>query len=205
MSAGAPKSRLRGTQRRELVVDAALAEFAERGYEAASIGRIAAAAGVTRTVLYDHFPSKLALFSELLTVAGKALLDYQSAALRSEGSTEQRWRATFDAFFRFAEERPLAWRLLYPDRPPLDADAERAYRRAHSEHNRVMADLLVADARRAGLEPDSVAARVVYAIHRDALTAAVRWWHAHPKVTRTELVDAAMAALWTGFGGMQPF
>ncbi len=204
MATGAPKSRIPGAQRRELVIDAALAEFAAVGYEAASVGRIATAAGVSRTVLYDHFPSKLALFTDLLDTEQEALLAYLSAALESEGSTEERWRATFDAFFRFYEERPLAWRLLYPSRPPLDEDAAREFARARSRYNRVMADLLAADARRAGLEPETVAARAVFAMHRDALIAAVRWWQAHPDVSRTELVGAAMAALWTGFGGLQP-
>ena len=68
----------------------------------------------------------------------------------------------------------------------------------------VLADLLAADAHRAGLEPDTVRARALFAIHRDGLTAAARWWGGHTNVTRAEIVDAAMAALWTGFGGLQP-
>jgi AcrR family transcriptional regulator len=204
MATGAPKSRIPGAQRRELVIEAALGEFAAVGYEAASVGRIATAAGVSRTVLYDHFPSKLALFTDLLATEQQELLAYLRTALESEGSAEERWRDTFDAFFRFSEERPLAWRLLYPSRPPLDADAAREYRRARAESNLVMADLLAADARHAGLDPQSVPARAIFAMHRDALVAAIRWWQNHVDVTRAELVEAAMAALWTGFGGLQP-
>jgi AcrR family transcriptional regulator len=204
MSTGTPRSRIPGSQRRSLIIEAALAEFADVGYEAASVGRIAAAAGVTRTVLYDHFPSKLALFSDLLSTEGEALLAYLSAALESAGTVEDRWRATFDAFFRFVEEEPLAWQLIYPSRPPLDPEAAEAYRAARAESNRVMARLLASDARRAGLEPESVTARAVFAIHRDALTAAARWWQVHPHVSRGQMVAASMAALWTGFGGLQP-
>jgi AcrR family transcriptional regulator len=190
--------------RRELIVAAALAEVGEVGYEAASMGRIARASGVSRTVLYDHFPSKLALFVELLRVEHAEMLSYMEAAFNSGGSTEARWRAAFDAFFRWAEERPLGSRLLYPTRPPLDEDAAREHARLRAESNRVMASLLAADARRAGLEPDSARARAVFYMHRNALQAAVRWWRTHPDVSREELVDAALAALWTGFGGMQP-
>ena len=204
MTSGAPKSRLSGVRRRELIIHAALAEFASVGYEAASLGRVAAGAGVARTVLYDHFPSKVALFADLLTTESDELIGYLGAALESEGSTEERWRATFGAFFAFAEEHPVGWKLLYPDRPPLDPEAAEVYRAARGRLNRVMADLLAADARRAGLEPDSVAARGVFAIHRAGLVGAIRWWQGHPGVGREELVDAAMAALWTGFGGMQP-
>jgi AcrR family transcriptional regulator len=204
MATDAPKTRLKGSQRRELIVQAALPEFAQRGYEAASVGRIARAAGVARTVLYDHFPSKHALFVEVLDDEQQAMLAYLRAALGSEGTTEERWRATFDAFFSFVEEHPLGWRLLFPNHPPLNQAGGQEYRRIRSESNRVLADLLAADAHRAGLEPETVRARALFAMHRDGLIAAARWWAGHPNVTRPEVVDAAMAALWTGFGGLQP-
>ena len=74
MATETPKTRLKGPQRRELIVAAALPEFAERGYEAASVGRIARSAGVARTVLYDHFPSKHALFVEVLDAEQEEML-----------------------------------------------------------------------------------------------------------------------------------
>ncbi len=204
MPIDAPKTRLKGSQRRQLIVQAALPEFAQLGYEAASVGRIASAAGVARTVLYDHFPSKHALFVEVLDAEQEEMLSYLRAALRSEGTTEERWRTTFDAFFSFVEEHPLGWRLLFPNRPPLNREAAGEYRRIRDASNRVLADLLAADAHRAGLEPETVRARALFAIHRDGLIAAARWWSGHPDVARPEVVDAAMAALWTGFGGLQP-
>jgi AcrR family transcriptional regulator len=204
MATDAPKTRLKGSQRRELIVEAALPEFAQRGYEAASVGRIARAAGVSRTVLYDHFASKHALFVEVLDTEQHALLRYLTAALGAEGTTQERWYATFDAFFTFVEEHPLGWRLMFPSNPPLSPEGAQEYRRVRAQSNRVLADLLAADARRAGLEPETVRARALFAIHRDGLTAAARWWEQHPQVTRAEIVDAAMAALWTGFGGLQP-
>ncbi len=204
MTDATPRTRLKGSQRRELIVEAALPEFAERGYESASVGRIASAAGVTRTVLYDHFRSKHALFVQVLGLEQQALLEHLSRALSSEGSTKDRWRATFDAFFVFVEQHPRGWRLLFPDNPPLNLEAAQEYHHLRAEFNLILADLLADDARRAGLEPETVRARALFAIHRDALTAAARWWQEHPQVTREELVDAAMAALWTGFGGLQP-
>ena len=204
MTADTPKTRLRGSQRRQLIVEAAVSEFAQRGYEAASVGRVARAAGVARTVLYDHFPSKHALFVEIVDMEQETLLSYLGAALGSRGTTEERWRAAFDAFFAFVEEQPLGWRLLFPSHPPVDHTAAAEYRRLRIASNRILASLLADDARRAGLEPETVRARALFAIHRDALTAAAHWWHAHPDVSRAEIVDAAMAALWTGFGGLQP-
>jgi AcrR family transcriptional regulator len=190
--------------RRELIVAAALAEVGEVGYEAASMGRIARASGVSRTVLYDHFPSKLALFVELLRVEHAEMLSYMEAAFNSGGSTEARGaRRSTRSSAGPRSGRSVPGCSIRPGRrltrmPPVNM------RGCGPSQTGVMASLLAADARRAGLEPDSARARAVFYMHRNALQAAVRWWRTHPDVSREELVDAAMAALWTGFGGMQP-
>jgi AcrR family transcriptional regulator len=200
MSTRTPKPRLRAPARRSLIVDAALREFAERGYEPASMGRIAQSAGISRTVLYDHFPAKHALFVELLRDQHAALLAHLEVELAGEAPMRERMQATYEAFFAFAEEHPLAWRLLFPDHPPVDPDVAAEQRRYRAESNRLLAQLLEADARRAGIDPDSSAGRVVFTIHQEALHGAARWWQAHPEVPRAELVEAAMTALWTGLG-----
>ena len=203
MTTQSPRARLPASERRELIVEAALGEFARRGYEAASIGRIAAAAGVARTVLYDHFPSKHALFVELLSDQHAALLAHLSAPIASDAPMRERMRATFDAFFAFAEERPLAWQLLFPHHPPVDPDVSAEQRRCRTESNRVLAQLLVEDARSAGIDPDSQVGRAVFAMHQEAMHGAVRWWQAHPEVERAELVEATMVTLWTGLGAAE--
>lgn len=198
-----PKSRLRGHQRRDLIAEAALREFAQRGYESASMGQIAAATGVSRTVLYDHYPSKHALFVEVLSSQHDVLLAHLSAPIASAGPMRERLRDTFDAFFAFAEERPLAFRLLFPDRPPLDPAVAAEYRRRRELSNRLLSELLVADARRAGIDTGSRVGRAVFVMHQEALQGAARWWQSHPDVSRGELVEAAMAALWTGLGAAE--
>jgi AcrR family transcriptional regulator len=203
MSTRAPKSRLSAHERRSLIVVAALREFAEKGYEATAMGRIAAAAGVTRTVLYDHFPSKRALFCELVRVHHTRLLAHLRDTIARDAPMEERIRATIDAFFAFAENEPLAWRLLFPDHPPLDPEVLEDHRRCRAESNRLFAQLLAPDARRAGIDPGSRVGAAIFALHQAALHGGVNWWRAHPTVERAELVDATMAALWTGLGGME--
>jgi AcrR family transcriptional regulator len=184
-----------------LIVRAALEEFAGLGYEGASMGRIASAAGISRTVLYDHFSSKHALFLTLLDDHHATLLAHMRETIASDGSMQARIRATMDAFFAFAEDEPLAWGLLFPDNPPLDPEVLADHRRCRAESNRLLAALLAPDARRAGIDPGSPVGRAVFAIHLEALHGAVRWWHAHPRVPRADVTEAAMTALWTGLGG----
>ena len=193
--------RLPGAARRELIVNAALAEFAAHGYDAASMGRIGRAAGVTRAVLYDHFPSKRALFDTLLENEQAVLLDHLRAAIAADAPAKERMHNAFDALFEFAEEQPTTWRLLFPEHAPVNAGAAADHRRRRAEANRLMAGMLAPDAKRAGLDPESTIAEAVFAVQRAAIRGIVDWWYAHPNVTREELVEAAMQALWTGMRG----
>ncbi len=52
--------------KRDAIVRAAVDEFRSAGYEATSMDRIAAAAGVSKRTVYNHFPSKEALFALML-------------------------------------------------------------------------------------------------------------------------------------------
>ena len=91
MVADAPKRRIPASARRALLFDAALREFSTHGYEGASLGRIANDAGVTRTVLYDHFPSKRALFDALLEAKHDQLFSHlQEAMARGAPSASRR-------------------------------------------------------------------------------------------------------------------
>ena len=53
-------------RKREAILDAAVAEFRDAGYDATSMDRIAASAGVSKRTVYNHFPSKEALFTRIL-------------------------------------------------------------------------------------------------------------------------------------------
>jgi dTDP-4-dehydrorhamnose 3,5-epimerase-like enzyme len=45
--------------------------------------------------------------------------------------------------------------------------------------------------------------QAIFVLQQSALHGIVRWWHAHPKVTREQLVTAVMGLMWTGIGGLE--
>lgn len=53
-------------RKRQSIVDAAIAEFREHGFEVANMDRIAARAQASKRTVYNHFPSKDALFEAIL-------------------------------------------------------------------------------------------------------------------------------------------
>jgi len=199
----APRRRMPAAERRELIVGAALEEFAQHGYEGASMGRIGAAAGVSRTVLYDHFPHKRALFADLLRETHASLLAHLRERIAADAPMEQRMRDATDAFFAFAESQRSAFMLLFPEHAPIDPDVAADHRRERAASNRLLAALIAPDAERAGLDPRSPVGQAIFALQQSALHGAVRWWHAHPEVDRRQLVTAAMGLMWTGIGGLE--
>ena len=76
----------RGEETRERILEAALECFARDGYDASGVAEICRRAGVTKGGFYYHFPSKQALFLELLE-RWLAVLDVQLEAARDEAVT----------------------------------------------------------------------------------------------------------------------
>lgn len=103
-------------RRRPLVLDAAVKLFIQRGFAGTSMEMIAEAAGVTRPVVYDCFPSKPALFEALLEREEKRLLEELVRAVPEEPNlvdTETLLGQGFTALLQAAAAAPDSWRLLF--------------------------------------------------------------------------------------------
>lgn len=68
MEKGQPRWRRRSADRPGEIAEAALAEFAARGYAAARVADIAAAAGVSKAALFTYFPTKADLLRAVVAV-----------------------------------------------------------------------------------------------------------------------------------------
>src|SRR5262245_43714566 len=96
--------RLPADQRRQQLLDVAREVFAARGFHATVMDDVAEAAGVTKPVLYQHFPSKRSLYIELLTDTGDQLLQALNSATHSVESGRERVESGFLAYFRFVAD-----------------------------------------------------------------------------------------------------
>ena len=99
-------------QRRQQLFEVARERFAQQGFHATSMDEIAEAAGVTKPVLYQHFPSKRALYVELLEETGRQLLSTLADATARAESLRERVELGFRAYFRFAVGNRSAFLFL---------------------------------------------------------------------------------------------
>jgi AcrR family transcriptional regulator len=104
--------RLPAARRRDQLIDAAIGAFGQSGFHNTSMDDVAEAAGVTKPVLYQHFPSKRQLYQELLETIGAELTEAVTSSATAE-TPHQQVLAGFRAYFRFVAERPSAFRLLF--------------------------------------------------------------------------------------------
>jgi len=121
--------RLPADQRREQLLDVALRLFAGRGFASTTMDDIAAAAGVTKPLLYQHFDSKRALYLELVdSVAHDMLVAINEATSHASGPRQQ-VEAGFAAYFELVVTHQDAFRLLFGSDVPDDPELSAALRR----------------------------------------------------------------------------
>ncbi|HEY5360823.1 MAG TPA: TetR/AcrR family transcriptional regulator [Streptosporangiaceae bacterium] len=105
--------RLPRPARRRQLLGAARDVFVAQGYHAAAMDEIAERAGVSKPVLYQHFPGKLELYLALLDESVAELNRIVGQALSSTTDNKQRVPATFQAFFDFVGGSGEAFRLVF--------------------------------------------------------------------------------------------
>jgi AcrR family transcriptional regulator len=104
--------RLTSNERRAQLLHVAAELFARTGYDATTMDQVAAAAGVTKPLLYQHFESKHALYEEIVTSAAMHLLDVLAVAASPEASAREKVERGFDAYFTMLLGDDASFRLL---------------------------------------------------------------------------------------------
>src|SRR3990170_8517440 len=105
--------RLPRRERRAQLLDSALEVFVAHGYHAAAMDDIAERAGVSKPVLYQHFPGKLDLYLALLDASCDTIIDNCRGALASTHDNKQRVEAAITAFYDYVANESGAFRLVF--------------------------------------------------------------------------------------------
>jgi len=121
-------------QRREQLLDAALSVIAEQGYGGISVEAVARAAGVTRPVVYDHYPNLGRLLQALIEREERyALRELEQVVPEDPGNRDpaELLAGGVNRFLAAVAGRPATWRLILS---PLDGTP--VIVRRHVESNR---------------------------------------------------------------------
>lgn len=105
-------STARGEATRRKILQAAEQEFGSRGFHAASVAGITAAGGVAQGTFYIYFPSKEAIFRELVRDVGRQLRQAMREATRGAPDRLSGERRGLEAFVRFISAHPQLYRIV---------------------------------------------------------------------------------------------
>lgn len=190
------KKRLSAEARRATIIKAAVSAFARDGYDATKMDSVAAGTGITKPVLYDHFPSKQALFLAVLQSIRDSLLARGKAIAQEDTDSEQKFRRAIDAFLDFVEQAPEAARVLLTV-PAGDPVAAKVSREVQAGASAGIAALLTE------FMPERTSWQVQGAavFLKEGLHAIAVWWLDHPGPSREEIVDIVLDATLQGLRG----
>ena len=110
------KKRMTGQERRQQLLDIGRRLFAERGFEGTSIEEIAAQAGVSKPVVYEHFGGKEGLYAVVVDREVERLTT--DAMLFERPHTKAKFEAAAVSLLRYIEENADGFRILVRDSNP---------------------------------------------------------------------------------------
>ena len=198
VSEAARVTRLPRDQRRAQLLDAANDVFTSKGYHAAAMDDIADAAGVSKPVLYQHFPSKLDLYLALLDTSCDRLVEVVREALDSTEDNADRVVATMGAFYEFVSSASGEFRFVFESDLTGDGQVQQRLWRVNNEIADAIAEVIVSDT---GLAADQAKLLAISLVGTAQVSA--RWWVSNGRghVELAEAKQLVSRLAWRGIRG----
>ncbi|MDH2429839.1 TetR/AcrR family transcriptional regulator [Sphaerisporangium sp. TRM90804] len=197
-----PDAKPRGTRlprmaRRRQLLSAAQEVFVENGYHAAAMDEIAERAGVSKPVLYQHFPGKLELYLALLDLHVEDMTNRCREALASTTDNKQRVQAAIGAFFDFVSTQGEAFRLVFESDLRNVAPVRQRMERSLRDCSEMISQVIQEDT---GCSSDEAHLLGVGLVGMAEVSA--RYWLASHGSIPKDVATQLMARLaWRGIGG----
>ncbi len=190
-------ARLPREERRAQVLNAAREVFVAQGYHTAAMDDIAERAGVSKPVLYQHFPGKLDLYVALLDDGIAVLLETFRVAIEATTDNKKRVRGAVAAYFAFVDDPDGAYRLVFESDLTNEPAVRYRVEAADDACSLILGRVIAEDT---GLS-NSQAELLASGLLGMAQIAARRWLREEPRMAREAAVDLIAGLGWRGIGG----
>ena len=182
--------------RRQQLLAAAQEVFVANGYHGAAMDDIAERAGVSKPVLYQHFPGKRELYLALLDVQAETLADAVVRALATTEDNQQRVHAVLSAYFAFVDrdDHDGAFRLIFETDLVNDPDVRNRVELVTRRTMKAVADTVAADTGLHRAEAELLATALT-----GSAQVVARWWlDSQRPVPRERAILLLESLLWRG-------
>ncbi|HEY1133656.1 MAG TPA: TetR/AcrR family transcriptional regulator [Nocardioides sp.] len=190
-------NRLPRKERRAQLLESALEVFVAQGYHAAAMDDIAERAGVSKPVLYQHFPGKLDLYLALLDESCSTVIASCREALASTDDNKLRVAATIKAFYDYVAHDTGAFRLVFESDLTSEPAVRAQVERVTAETADLVAEVIADDT---GLPAEAAKLLAVSLVGMAQVSA--RFWLAETSgITLDEAVALVSGLAWRGIRG----
>ena len=189
--------RLPRRERRAQLLDSALEVFVAQGYHAAAMDDIAERAGVSKPVLYQHFPGKLDLYLALLDAACDDVIDNCRQALAATHDNKHRVAAAMAAFYAYVAADGGAFRLVFESDLTNEPAVREHVERVTTECAAMIADVIHDDT---GL-PGEASRLLAVSLVGMAQVSARFWISEAAGIDQAQAVELVSGLAWRGIRG----
>jgi AcrR family transcriptional regulator len=187
-----------GKERRQQLLNVGRSLFAERGFEATSTEEIAARAGVSKPIVYEHFGGKEGLYAVVVDREMQALLDRVTGALTGGHPRELLEQAAL-ALLTYIEDEADGFRILVRDSPV--ASTSGTFSSLLNDIASQVEYILAREFRSRGFEPKLAGLYSQALVGMVALTG--QWWLEVRKPKRDEVAAHLVNLAWYGLSHLE--
>jgi AcrR family transcriptional regulator len=188
-----------GAERREQLLGVARELFAERGFDGTSIEEIAARAGVTKPVVYEHFGGKEGIYAVVVDREMQRLLGMVTTSLAA-GHYRQKLEGAATALLEYIEDSADGFRILVRDSHA--ASGTGTFASLLSDIASQVEHILGAEFKARGYDPKLAPMYAQMLVGMVALTG--QWWLDARKPKRDEVAAHLVNLAWNGLSGLDP-
>lgn len=194
----ARRVRMTGKERREQLLDIGRTLFADKGFEGTSVEEIAARAGVSKPVVYEHFGGKEGLYAVVVDREMRQLLEMVNTALTAGHPRELLEQAAF-ALLDYIETYTDGFRILVRDSPV--AQSTGTFASLISDIATQVEDILGLEFKARGFDPKLAPLYAQALVGMVALTG--QWWVNARKPKKAEVAAHLVNLAWHGLENLE--
>lgn len=183
-----------GTERREQLIGVGRSIFAERGFEATTVEEIAAKAGVSKPVVYEHFGGKEGLYAVVVDREMGTLLGAVTTALSGGGTTRAVVESAAMALLDYIESSTDGFRILVRDSPAGQSTG--SFASLIGDIATQVEHLLAAEFHARKLDPKAAPIYAQMLVGMVALTG--QWWLEHRRYKKAVVAAHLVNLAWNG-------
>ncbi|MFC7306142.1 TetR/AcrR family transcriptional regulator [Streptomyces monticola] len=192
------RTRMTGAERRQQLLDIGRTLFAQKGFEGTSVEEIAAKAGVSKPVVYEHFGGKEGLYAVVVDREMQRLLDMVTSSLTAGHPRELLEQAAF-ALLDYIEEYTDGFRILVRDSPV--AQSTGSFASLISDIATQVEDILGLEFKNRGFDAKLAPLYAQALVGSVALTG--QWWLDVRKPKKPEVAAHLVNLAWHGLDGLE--